>query len=337
MRVLVTGATGLIGRHVVERLVADGLRVTALIRPGTSPLEEWGAAVETVTGDVTDGGSLDAAVQGQDCVVHAAGIAGDGAPRAQLERVLVDGTAHTLAAAAGLVPRFVHISSVAVYDHPDRPVVEDDGFARHTPPWNHYSRAKIAAERLVWSAHRAGAFSATVLRPSIVLGLGDRSTTPRILRLLRSTLANFALINGGAGPIPCVTASDLAEAVARVIATAGSAGRAYNLSGQETLTLSTLLRLHAEASRLRMPRRPVSPRVAVAGATAVEFWYRLTGAGPPPLSRFLVWIAGAACRVDSSRAAQELSWEGRTPYDRAVGEAVTWDRTRREGSSPTRG
>jgi uncharacterized protein YbjT (DUF2867 family) len=89
MRALVTGATGFLGSHIAERLVARGDEVRALVRPAsdTALLQKLG--VELATGDVTDPGSLHPAMSGVDVVYHAAAMVSDWGPWRDFKRVTV--------------------------------------------------------------------------------------------------------------------------------------------------------------------------------------------------------------------------------------------------------
>src|SRR3989442_13094434 len=114
MTVLVTGASGLVGSHVVEALVARGERVRALVRPASraaaAPL-----GAEAVAGDVTDPAVWQRAAHGVRAIVHAAAIVQRRASWERYVAVNVEGTRLAVAAARAARARLVHISSVAVY------------------------------------------------------------------------------------------------------------------------------------------------------------------------------------------------------------------------------
>src|SRR2546421_6143945 len=114
MSVLVTGASGLVGSHVVEALVARGEPVRALVRPASrAAVLRLGA--EAVTGDVTDPAAWQAAARGVRAIVHAAAIVQRRASWDQYVAVNVDGTRLAVDAARTTGARLIHISSVAVY------------------------------------------------------------------------------------------------------------------------------------------------------------------------------------------------------------------------------
>ncbi|HVH09685.1 MAG TPA: NAD(P)-dependent oxidoreductase [Gemmatimonadales bacterium] len=185
MTVLVTGASGLVGSHVVAALRERGERVRALVRPASREVVA-GLGAEAVVGDATDAGAWTRAAQGVDAIVHAAAIVGR---RASWEAYLaanLEATRLATAAAADARARLVHLSSVAVYRGTAAYHV---GAARRTeaepfgpiPERDFYGRSKRMAEAVVREAAERGTIDAVALRPDVIYGERDRLFTPRVL------------------------------------------------------------------------------------------------------------------------------------------------------------
>jgi dihydroflavonol-4-reductase len=125
MRALVTGATGLVGGEVIERLLARGDEVRVLVRRPAVADELRRRGVDCRLGDLADAGDLAALVEGADVVVHCAGVVQTMGRPGDLWAVNVEGTERLLAASARAGLRRFHLSSVAVHGHAPSPMAED--------------------------------------------------------------------------------------------------------------------------------------------------------------------------------------------------------------------
>lgn len=225
-QVLVTGATGMLGRALVDRLLAAGVQVRALVRPESDATSLAARGVELVTlleGDMRElSGRTPAiahAVAGADSVFHLAGYLSSNAPfelssgrrlppRYQTVNV---GLTHALLAAsrvAGVV-RFVFSSSAAVYaDSVPVPTPESARLA----PASHYGRSKQMAEALV-RAFCGDEMCGVIVRPAVIYGPGDRYFLPPMLKLLR--LPVIPLVNHGRTLVDLVHVQDVVELIWR--------------------------------------------------------------------------------------------------------------------------
>ncbi len=206
MNALVTGATGFVGGHVVEALLARGVRVTALVR---SPAKAAGLerrGVRLVPGDLHDHDALRRACEGQDVIQHVAGVIAAGNEAAYL-RSNRDGTANLLRAAEDTGrPRFVLMSSGAAAG-PSRPGIPRTS-ADPPSPVTAYGRSKLAGETVV----RSSPLPWVILRPPTVYGPGDRDNLIKIFRLVRFGIA--PVFGDGSQELSAIYAPDLGEAAA---------------------------------------------------------------------------------------------------------------------------
>ncbi|MEJ2539739.1 MAG: NAD-dependent epimerase/dehydratase family protein, partial [Gemmatimonadota bacterium] len=178
---LVTGATGMLGAHVVQRLLAEDWRVRCLVRRPSQAAWLAQRGVEIARGDLTDGPSVVRAARGVDLVIHAAAAIGSEGAWSAFEAVNVAGTSHVAMAAAAARARLVLVSSTAVFGrerYRDEPTHEAVPLPE-LPPEDAYGRSKQLAERRVLDAHEAGRIWATVVRPPLMYGCRDRQFVPR--------------------------------------------------------------------------------------------------------------------------------------------------------------
>ncbi len=282
MRVFLTGATGFIGRHVLERLDASRAElVVCLVRDparlaGKSPRPTY---VRPIAGDLLRPETYAAALAGCDIVVHLAAAVGK-ATEADHFRVNLEGTRVLLdAARAAGVPRFLHVSTISV-NFPDK---------RHYA----YARAKERAEELVRASDRDWA----IVRPTIVLGPG--SGWGKKLRALATAPVPFVFGSGRARLQP-VDVRDVARFLVELAASPALGRVTIELGGPDVLTFDEILvRARGAASRVvHVPAAPLIGTLAaleriVGGAlpvTAGQFYGFLhdTTAAPNPLvDRFL--------------------------------------------------
>jgi nucleoside-diphosphate-sugar epimerase len=184
-KVLVTGASGFVGKHLVAALTDRGDEITCLVRKSSRIDPTWKAGTRLVFGDVTNPDSLPPAVSGQDIVYHVAGCTQALAPR-QFYRVNQRGVANVAQVCAGQTnpPVLVSVSSLAAAGPAidDKPKIESD----RSMPVSHYGHSKRAGERAAEAF--ADRVPITIVRPPIVLGEADRMGLP----LFRS-IARFAV------------------------------------------------------------------------------------------------------------------------------------------------
>jgi dihydroflavonol-4-reductase len=172
--ILVTGASGLVGSHLIRQLVKEGKKVRALYR-AEIPVIEGGAEAEWIKGDILDLVSLEEAMDGVEQVYHCAAIVSfDPKERALLFKTNIEGTANVVNTAieAG-VKKLLFVSSVAALGR-----IREDAAIDETMNWteetsnSEYGKSKYLAETEVWRGISEG-LNAVIVNPVIILGAGD--------------------------------------------------------------------------------------------------------------------------------------------------------------------
>jgi nucleoside-diphosphate-sugar epimerase len=263
-KALVTGASGFIGVHLVQRLAEQGFDVMCLVRPSSdrSRLEPY--QPRFTIGDVTDAGSVEKAIADADVVFHLAG-ATKSLRNEELERTNVKGVLNVVQACAKRLtpPTFILVSSLAAVGPTTarRLVVEQDP----PKPVSNYGRSKLAGERAAMQS--ASQVPITIVRPPIVLGEGDRDG----LNMFESIASwNLHLVPGMSDELfSVIHGDDLAEALVlaaqrgRRLANADSVEGIYFATCDETPTYAELGRMIGEAIGRDRVRIVYSPKPAV--------------------------------------------------------------------------
>ena len=268
MRYLVTGATGLVGRHVVDLLLARGDAVRALVLEASALEDLRRRGVEAIPGDLSGSSDLGPAVAGVDVILHCAGVVQMGAERRDLWSVNVEGTERLLASAArAALPRFVYLSSVGVYGRAPAPTTED----APKSPVGAYPESKWAAEQALWRRHADDGMPVVVLRPCPIYGPGDRKVSQAIARLGRMPV--LPLPHAGRRLADLVYVSDVAEAVLSAASAPAAVGRAYNITDGERHTYRDILLAYEQVCG-RRPAIVGVPGPAVVRAVQLLMWWR---------------------------------------------------------------
>ena len=306
--VLVTGATGFLGHHLVEALVRCGARPVVLVRDPSRIAPEVVDHVRVVRGDLRDGEAVADAIEGVDLVFHAAAVTTNKAPATLHEEINVAGTRLLMkeAAQAG-VRRVVHASSVIVYGvRPGRDVVsEATAMDRSERRWDHYLRTKVQGEDAAREeTAAANGVELVILRLGILYG-HERPLQPGIV-----TVGPLRLLMGdGRNHLPYLHVDDAVDAMLLAGTVERAAGRTYNVIGEAELRVRDVTRLVATPES--GGRRPVGiPRpLLVAGSRLLERRAAKTDADVPPrLSHFVVNSATRDVAYSTESARRELGW-----------------------------
>ncbi len=323
MTVLVTGATGFVGAHLVRALLARAVQVRCLVRATSRCDNLEGLAVERVTGDLCDGAAVAAAVRGCQVVYHCAaeyrlsGEAGD------IHRHNVDGTRNVLRAAAeAQVRRVVHTSTVGTLG-----IERDGGVATEATPVclddmvGPYKRSKFLAEREAEAWARRG-LPVVIVNPSTPIGDLDIKPTPTgqiVVNFLRRRMP--AYVETG---LNFVDVRDVA--VGHILAAErGAPGEKYIL-GHQNLTLKEMLDRLARISGIAAPRIRLPHWVPLTLAHVEAPIARRLGR-PPRVPLEGVRMSARRMFFDASKAVRELGLP-QSPIEPALERAVSWFRSR---------
>lgn len=268
----VTGATGFLGRNLVQRLLEQQDAVRALVpeESEVEPLRRRG--VDVRPGDLNGTRDLANFVEGASVVIHCAGVVDLSSTSAEHWKVNVEGSERLFAACvqAG-VPRFVFLSSVGVYGHGNSPIRED----APKRPVGAYGKSKWAAEKSLWTYHADHGLPAVALRPCIVYGPHDQRIWPLVESLCRKRFV--PLPDGGKRIVDLVHVADVVDAVLAASRAEAAVGKAYNITDGETHSFRDLVDTFARITDTRPVILPVPGGLLVRAVQAGLRWKQLRG------------------------------------------------------------
>ncbi len=323
---LITGATGLVGSHLVERLRLDGWALRALVRDRATA--GWLSAqhVELHDGDTQDAAAFRRAAEGVQVVFHCAAAI---TPRGGWEAYRapnIDGTANAVEAAARAGARLLHLSSVAVYGPEGRYALsQGEGLQElqplhPIPPQWWYARSKRESEVLVMDAHRAGRVWATAVRPCVIYGPRDRQFIPRVAAVLR--LPAVPRIGTGRAVLSIVHARSVAEVAVRAVTSEIAGGRAYNVTNDPPLSVQGFYEAAQEGLGVRARWLPIPGSVVQAAMGSLGSALRaLHIPGPALLNAHSLDFLLQDNPFSSERARLDLGWMSSIDPRAAVVEA----------------
>jgi nucleoside-diphosphate-sugar epimerase len=307
--VLVTGAAGFIGGHLVRRLVADGYRVIAVdARNGAATA---GAGVEWHRLDIRDTDALGRLVAEADTVVHLASVHLDvHAAEREFDAVNVRAASDLVrACSAAGVRRLIHTSTVGVYGHVEAPPADESAPCR---PQSVYERTKFAGEQAVLAAARASGLDLIVLRPSWVYGPGCMRTA-RLLRSVRK--GRFVFIGDGFNLRHPVHVSDMIDAYILAMRAAGSGEpKVYNVAGPEVLSLREMVGVAASVQDAPRPRVRIPRSAGWMLGAAAEVIFRFVP-GDPPISRRTLAFFGNDNAFSTAAARRDLGFRPSVSFE----------------------
>lgn len=323
-RILITGAAGLLGRALLDRLRASGESVRVLVRRQSPDLERL-PGVQVVYGDLGDPEAVDRAVAGVKLVYHV-GATLRGRGWADFEAGTVHGTSNVVESCLKhQVERLVHVSSVTVLDYagPSPHAVVDETAPLEPYPQKRgsYTRAKLLAERLVVDASHQRGLQAVIVRPGQIFGPGYESVSPY------GTIAlggRWIAIGSGRLKLPLVHVSDVVDGLMAAATRPGVCGSIFHLVDPTPVTQRDYItRCRARGERAipvtYVPRTPL-----LVAAAALDVVGTLLGRDLP-LTRYRIRSINELT-FDCSAARRQLGWEPLT----AVAHRVNADFERME-------
>ena len=339
-RVLVTGANGFIGSHLIEALLARGDEVMGLVRPtgdlrALRPAQaQHGTRLALVLGDLRDAEGLRAIVPEVEYVYHLAAELLVASER-EFREAIVDGTRNLVQAvrakAGSELRRFLHVSSLAAAGPAPEGVVLEE--TRNPAPISWYGTAKRDSENVVHDQIREG-FPATIVRPAAVYGPRERDFSNGTFPLVRMGL--MPRVGLGTKTASFVEVRELVSGMIAAAESDASLGKTYFLSDPRPYRQEEVIEQVADAMGTRVRIPVVTPAALLRVAGLVSEWARLFNRQRPRITRDKAReVAARNWGCSAAAAKADFGWESRTSLEdgmrAAVEDWVTRDKSEQVG------
>jgi UDP-glucose 4-epimerase len=323
MNVLVTGATGFIGQHLVKRLIQEGHTVRCLIRDAEKAKRVLGnKGVEYVVGDITEKETLRNACDNISIVYHLAAIMGHDLPSKsafdKFRRVNTDGTRNiSESCIESGIDKFIYVSSTAAMG-----LLKDKVVNEETPcnPFTPYQVSKYEGELIVRELTADHGFPGIVLRPSMVYGIGFKGDFLTIAKVVKTGV--FPKIGFGRNLSPALYIDDLVACISKAKDRA-IVGQTYIISSEESYELERVVRIISEALNVKVRMVFVPKALAILGAWFLESAFLLMGKTP--------WVTQRNIRstttdrvFDVMKAKEELGFRQRVSIEEGLTKTVRY-------------
>ena len=321
MNVLITGATGLLGSHLIKELQQRGERIRALVLPVENAEGLLRQGVEVVRGDITDASTLAPAVQDIDLIFHLAGMMGVWRPLSDYRLVNVNGSENLYKVAqAANVRRFVHTSSHTVYGLGyGRFMTESDALRPDPDP---YSITKAEGDRLIRRLMLTSDMETVILRPGTFFGPGDRL---HFGRMAQKTKDGKALIIGrGDNALPFCYVSDVVQGFMLAGYHENAPGNVYNITNDRPMTQLEMYDAIADAvggvhPKIHLPYLPI-----YYGSIVAERVVARVTRTKPVVTELGALMFGSDNRHSVEKARRELGFEPKVELFEGIKLSAAW-------------
>lgn len=325
MNVLVTGATGFLGRRLVQRLLAEGHKVTAAGRNKAIGRELEGVGAAFLPVSLEDSSAVADACKGQSYVFHCGALSAPWGPYNDFYRSNVLGTRHIVEGCMRHgITRLIHVSTPSIYFQ----FQDSFGVSEASPlpdkPVNHYARTKRMAEEVVDEAFLSG-LPVVTIRPRAIFGPGDKAIFPRLVRANQKRFV--PLFREGQIMMDITYVDNCVDALLLCMDSPESTlGRKYNITNGEPIPLIKLLEGVFRLLDMPFHHKAIPYKIAypLAGIMELASKTLLLGRVEPILTRYTLGTLGFHQTLDITAAREELGYRPAINNEKGIALFAEW-------------
>lgn len=325
MRVCVTGATGFLGKYVVELLTEKGCKVTAFGRNADKGAQLKNDNVTFIKGNLES--LLDVSLAVRDCeyVIHAGALSSSWGPEKDFYNTNVKGTENVLKSCEKYkIKRLVFISSPSIYTrNKDQHFIKESQVAWNSK-LNYYIQSKILAEKAI-NNFKTNTFEKVIIRPRGLFGIGDTSIIPRLMRANKVT--GIPVFNNGDNSVDITCVENVAHSIWLAMTVTGLDGSVYNITNGQPMAFKKILSLFlkeiGQKPRFVKLNYPVMSKV-VGG---IEWLCKIMAIKREPVfTRYTLMTLGFSQTLSIEKAKNELGYEPVYSIEEGIKKYAKWYR-----------
>lgn len=305
MRIFITGASGFVGSHILQRLKGQH-EFYAMARSQSSADKVAALGATPVMCDL--GNVKPKHLNNCDAIIHAAAFTKEWGKKSEFWEPTVNGTKQLLEVAkASGIKKFLHISTEALLFTGQDLQDIDESYPYPEKSKFNYSETKLEAEKAVLAANEPGKFEVMVLRPRFVWGPNDQTVLKVLVEMVQQ--GKFMWVNGGINKTSTVHIYNVVEGV-RCALENWKAGSLYFITDGEISTYKSFLTQYIETQGVTPPDKSISKGLARFAADTCEFiWNTLGIKSKPPVTKLAAYMMSSDFTISHEKATKEINYK----------------------------
>lgn len=322
-KILVTGATGFLGKYLVKQLLVEGYEVRALGRNEDlgSVLTEFGA--EFCKGDFTDESLCDEYFKGVDYVIHAGALSTVWGKWEDFYNINAEGTRNVCKLCIKhSVKRMVYVSSPSIYSGKKHKFNISETDYDPNNRLNYYIKSKIMAEDIIREYNEKGLYT-VVIRPRGLIGIGDTSLIPRILKA--NDKIGIPLFNGGSNYVDITCVENVAYALLLCVKAENINGQIFNITNGEPMEFKSILEMFLKSINKKAKYLKLPFGMVYGLSNFLEWIYRtFNKKGEPALTNYTVCTLAFSQTLNIENAKEKLGYKPIKTLSEGILEYGAW-------------